>query len=113
MNKLVYIAGPYRADTKELVKANIKKAEVIAVAVLLRGDIPVIPHKITSFFDDHEKWGHFKEWDISSWLNRFNFPLLERCDCMELTPGWKKSQGCRAEKEFAESRGIEVIFPPE
>ncbi|QHJ72746.1 nucleosidase [Proteus phage P16-2532] len=55
--KLVYIAGPYRADTQEGVAENIRKAQVIGLSLATNGHklgvFPVIPHMNTAHFETH------------------------------------------------------------
>jgi hypothetical protein len=86
------------APTKEEVKKNIVHAEKVAMQILLQGGIPVIPHKITSFFDLDPR---FKSWSKDAWLVRFCFPLLSRCDAICMCKGWEHSTGARAEFDFA------------
>lgn len=96
---LVYIAGKYTADTKQEIKQNIAIVEELAKDVLLAGFIPIIPHKITSFFD--LKFEELKHWKHEDWLNKFCLPLLSRCDTLLLAPNWIDSDGAKIEKEFA------------
>lgn len=110
MKRLVYVAGRYTAATKEEVKKNIQEAERAAKDILLRGDIPVIPHKITSFFDLDPR---FSAWDKNSWLVRFAYPLMERCDVIFMTRGWQSSEGARAELEFAQMRNMTIVYEEE
>ena len=49
--KLVYIAGPYRADTPNEIHDNIEAARRVAVAVLRAGHFPICPHTMTGQMD--------------------------------------------------------------
>lgn len=104
--RLIYIAGPYTADTKEEVKKNIQEAEEVARKILLAGHIPVIPHKITSFFDVHEDLRH---WTKDDWINNFCLPLLDRCDALCVLPRWRDSEGSVYEHAHAEANGMTII----
>ncbi|MDP2365830.1 MAG: DUF4406 domain-containing protein [Ignavibacteria bacterium] len=105
---LVYIAGKYTAPTKQEIKQNIVIVEELAKDVLLAGLIPIIPHKICSFFD--LKFEELKHWKHEDWLNRFCLPLLSRCDAILLASNWTESQGARIEMEFAIENNIPVYF---
>lgn len=87
---LIYVAGPYTANSRSQVKKNIAMAEAIGEQILAAGHIPIIPHKITSFWDEREA---FKHWQNQDWLHRFCLPLLDRCDGAFFIPGWELSEG--------------------
>lgn len=107
MSKLIYIAGPYTADTEELVKANVRRAEEVGQQVLLRGFIPIIPHKISSHWDT---WGILTHWTHDDWLQAFCMPLLLRCDAILLIEGWESSKGATKEKAVAIYNGLAVYY---
>ena len=106
MRKLVYVAGPYTALTREEISANVAKAEEWGKQVLLAGHVPLIPHKISSHWDLDPRlsdlFGHV------DWLERFCFPLLHSCHAIFLYPGWLNSKGAKMEHEFAMEHGIPV-----
>jgi len=104
---LVYMAGKYTSKTQKEKLENIKKAEEVAKQLLLKGLIPVIPHKITCDFELDEGFLH---WSADDWLERFCFPLLEKCDAMIVSCGLDTSYGVKKEIEFANSRNISVFF---
>jgi ribonuclease HI len=105
--KLVYIAGPYTGATKDIVKQNIKKSEDLAKEVILLGFIPIIPHKITSFFDLD---GRFSGWTTDDWINKFCIPLMDKCDALLLADGWNMSRGCIIERAYATKINIPVFY---
>ena len=102
--KLVYVAGPYTANNRQCTKQNIGKAEKAAKQLLLDGYIPIIPHKITSFWEESIDFNH------DDWLKKYNFPLIKRCDIICFIDGWKESEGCRMEYDFAVKNGKKIMF---
>lgn len=107
MRPLIYVAGKYTADTREQVAANVALAEAHGKAVLLAGFCPVIPHKVTSFWDEDAVLAN---WSHADWLNKFCFPLLKRCDAAYFVPGWEESTGAKMEMEKALNWNMPVVF---
>ena len=103
----IYVAGPYTADTDEGILENIAKAEEIGQALLVKGYLPIIPHKITSFWD---RKGPTKGWDHQTWIDRWCRPLLDRCDAVFMVPGWETSPGATIEYHHATEKGKPVYF---
>ncbi|MEE9476797.1 MAG: DUF4406 domain-containing protein [Roseateles sp.] len=95
--KVVYLAGPYRADTEYEVHRNIQAAEVVALEVWKLGAVCICPHKNTAYF------GGALPADV--WL-KGSLELVRRSDAVLLMHDWCKSQGARAERTFATSAGI-------
>lgn len=98
--KVIYVAGPYRADTERGVLENIRRAEAVAIEVWQSGHVALTPHLNTRFFG-----GICPD---SVWLEGA-LELLRRCDGMILVPRWKKSSGTLAEIEEANRLGIRVV----
>lgn len=103
---LIYIAGPYTAETEEGIIANIRAAEEIGKQVLLRGFVPVIPHKNTALWDKDER---FKDWGHADWIERVCFPLLRSCDALLLMPNWETSKGAVMEYNYAREHRMLVF----
>ena len=99
--KLVYIAGPYRAETTKEVAINISNAKLVRALATHRGWFPVIPHANT---------GHMEE-SVSRpdqfWLNG-TMEMMRRCDAVLLCPGWATSSGTKAEIREAQALGIPI-----
>lgn len=99
---VVFCSGPYTAPDFEGVERNLDMASEAAKEVLRAGHTPIVPHKITAYFDlDPE----FQEWGEREWLTKVCFPMLDRCDAIYLYPGWLNSSGARKEREYAIAHG--------
>lgn len=117
--KLVYIAGPYRADTKEGVAENIRKAQVIGLSLATNGHklgvFPVIPHMNTAHFETHtltvsQKFSAFIDPVPDEYWLQGTMALMEKCDAVLLThpQAGITSKGTRAEVMRAIELGIPV-----
>ena len=102
MLPLIYIAGPYRAKTREGVALNIESARATAVEVARRGWFPAIPHTMTGGLELV-----LPELDDAYWLEG-TMELMRRCDAVVLCPGWERSRGTAAEIAEAERLGIPI-----
>lgn len=100
--KLVYIAGPFSAATREGVETNIRRAEDYGIEVATLGAMPVIPHANTS----RREFESLQPYEF--WIDGTK-ELLRRCDAVFLTDERHLSSGARGEVEEAEARGIPVF----
>ena len=104
--KTVYIAGAYRwRGTRwlppiigELV--NIYKAWKIARDCWVAGFAAVCPHTNGALMD---RFGGTPEMFLKGDLD-----ILQQCDCILMMPGWERSTGATAERQFALKMGIPV-----
>lgn len=110
MTMLVYVAGKYSDVSREAIKRNIAKAEEIGQALLVKGYLPIIPHKITSFWDTK---GLTKGWEHRAWIDRWCLPLLNRCDAVFMVAGWETSPGATIEYHHATAKGKPIFFSME
>lgn len=105
--KLVYIAGPFSPTARQrtriaecspgsrriaehnCIRANITKAEGLALLVADSGHMPVCPHTNTGHPD------FLKLQTPEFWYNG-TLELMRRCDAIALVDGWEESNGaCR------------------
>ena len=98
--KVVYVAGPYRADTELGVHQNIQAAERVALEVWKLGAVCLCPQKNTAYFG-----GVLPD---SVWLEG-DLELVRRSDAVLMIPGWEDSEGAKSEKVFAEECRIPVL----
>ena len=99
---VIYIAGPYRGDSEYAVNQNIERAAIEAVWVWSVGGIALCPHLNTRFF------GGAYGLPDEVWLEG-DLLLLDKCDAVYFISGWKSSEGCRGEWDYALQQGVEVI----
>jgi hypothetical protein len=100
--KLVYVAGPFSAATREGVEANIQRAALLGVEVAKLGAFPVVPHANTAL-PEYEHVQPYKFW-IEGTLE-----LMRRCHAVIMLPGWEASSGARAERFEAMARRMPVF----
>ncbi|WP_158611222.1 MULTISPECIES: DUF7768 domain-containing protein [Pseudomonas] len=100
---VVYVAGPYRAESRAGVTLNIQAARAVGLAAIRKGWSPIIPHANTGDLDvvDPDIGDRF-------WLAA-TLELMTRCDAVLLCPGWECSAGTLAEIAEAHSQGIPVF----
>jgi len=99
--KLVYIAGPYRADTPYEIERNIRRAEDLGLEVARNGAVPVIPHTMYRFFQD--------SLPDDFWLDG-TMEILRRCDAILMGPQWEESAGSNSEFKEAEKLGLAIFY---
>jgi hypothetical protein len=98
--KVVFVAGPYRADTDDERRKNIDIAAIAARAVWKHGGVALCPHKNSEHFSGIVKEKRF----LQGYLE-----LLSRCDCVLTVPGWENSKGAQAEVALAKEIGLPVF----
>ena len=105
MLPLIYVAGPYRAATRDDIARNIDAARVVGISAAALGWFPVIPHANTAHMElDLPGLGD------DFWLAG-TLEMMERCDAVVLVPGWQNSAGTRGEIIRAEELGIPSSAP--
>jgi len=98
--KVVYIAGPYRANGEYQVLLNIRRAEEIALRVWKSGAACICPHKNTAFFGGAA--------DDAVWLEG-DLEILLRCDAVVCVENWHTSRGAVGEVSMARANNIPVF----
>jgi len=104
INTVVYVAGPFRAQSPWEQECNVRVAEATSLALWQSGFTAICPHTQTRFFQDAPGIP-----DDSVWLEG-TLEMLRRCDYILLCPGWHSSSGTLGEKTEAERLGIPVFY---
>jgi len=91
-NRIIFVAGPYKAYDNYTVSANIMAAQVIGVSLIKLGGFPLIPQCNTAHLEDVASEKFFYEGYKK---------LLVRCDGICLTSRWRDSRGAIAELDLA------------
>jgi nucleoside 2-deoxyribosyltransferase len=94
---VVYVAGPYRAETPWLIEDNIRRAETYSLILWRHKFVALCPHTQTRFFQGSAPDHVFLEGTLE---------MMRRCDAVFLLPGWEKSSGTRGELHEANRLGI-------
>ena len=89
MNKIAYVCGPYRAETKEEIEANIRNAERVARSLWAYNIPTFCPHLNTQHFDGLCPDELFLEFD--------KVILRDICSLLVLLPIWERSSGSKEE----------------
>lgn len=97
--KIIYVAGPYRSETTDGVRRNIRAAEDRAADVVAAGHYPIVPHLCTGFMDGSAPDDQFLAGSLEA---------MKRCDEVWLVAGWETSKGTEIEVATALSLGIKV-----
>ncbi len=98
---LIYIAGPYRARTKEGIENNIAHARAAMLKLMAEGWVVICPHTMTAHCDGLLRDNDF----IRNGLN-----LIEKCDAVYVLKGSEYSSGALMEIGLAKSMGKEIIL---
>jgi hypothetical protein len=100
--KLIYTAGPYRADTIQGVVQNIREAEYWAARLWAAGASVICPHKNTGLLDG------IHGMTCQEWLAG-DFEQIIRCGALFLLPNWHNSKGTLDEIAVAQEYGIRIF----
>jgi Domain of unknown function (DUF4406) len=102
--KLLYVASPYRAKTKELRDLHVESARHLGTLAARLGWFPVMPtvntHRLGDLVPDAPE---------KLWLEG-TAQLLRRCDAVLFGPGWENSEGCKGELVIAKEMGLDVFY---
>lgn len=98
---IVYISGRYRAQTINGVYKNIEAARACAADFWKTGTAsPLCPHANSAFFDGVCPDENFLRADLE---------FVEAAHLIVMLPGWKQSEGAKAERTHAMARGIPIF----
>jgi len=101
--KVAYVSGPLEGKRAEDYEINITKAWIVSRQLWEMGYIALTPHLLTADMDD--------VLERDEWLAR-DKELLSRCDLIVLIPGWRKSDGAKKERVWAEEMGLPIFEWP-
>ena len=101
--KVLYLAGPYRADTTYGVYQNIRKAEKKAVELWQQGYAVLCPHLNSQLFE--LMFDNANEICLAGGLE-----MLQRCDAIYMMKGWENSEGSKQELKLAKNMRMEIIY---
>jgi len=101
--RVLFVAGPFRAADTWGVVENLHGAAEVALALWRMGAAVICPHLNTAPFQGAAPDRMWLDGDLT---------ILERCDGLVLAPGWEKSDGARDERAHAYVLEIPVFVWP-
>lgn len=101
MMKVVYIAGPFRADSAWQIENNVRRAEELSYHVWAAGAAAFCPHTNTRYFHGSLPDDAFIQGTLA---------MLGKCDAMLVVPDYLHSEGTKGEIEFAQLNHIPVFY---
>lgn len=105
--KIVYVSGPYRADTIAGMHRNIENARAVAEYLWKQGYAVICPHLNTAYMDGVAADDVILKGDLV---------ILRVCDAIAFVEGWYNSEGSQDEWQEAQITKMEnlgVIRPGE
>lgn len=108
---VIYLSGPYRADTKEKTYKNIKAIEDVAEELNKLGIGYFSPHSNSALFTQGDQY-FLKLADPNAHEHFMNVDrrILLTCDAMLVCGDWQTSVGTKEEIEFAARIGIPIFY---
>lgn len=102
-SRIVYIAGPFSAPTREGVERNIAQAQRVALELAAKGIFYISPH-LNSAHADFEIVRDKRFW-LEMYLN-----ILNRCDALLVFGDYTTSEGTLSEIAFANAANIPIFY---
>jgi hypothetical protein len=100
--KVIYVAGPISAPTKEGREANIERGRAAGANVYKLGAMPMVPHLNSMGMLEDEKI------PVET-IYLGDLALLQRCDAVLRLKGWESSQGVNYEVAWARHLKIPIF----
>ena len=97
---LVYVAGPYRAQTEHEVWDHIMEARAVGIEINRLGGFAIVPHLLGLLMGGVLA-------DPLQWL-RYDLTLLSKLNAAFFMPSWKDSEGARVERRFCQVSGLPI-----
>lgn len=104
---IIYLATPIRPKNGKTVTENINTAKKFALRLWKNGYTVICPAANSDLPITLAE----KEVEEDRWL-KGDLEILERCDALVLTPGWRNSEGVRGEIAHANKKGIPIYLYP-
>lgn len=98
---LMYVAGPYSADTAEGVLKNIEAARQGALELWQEGHAVICPHLNTQHMETDLSYEQVLAGDMV---------MIARCDALYMLRDWERSPGAQREFNYAKDRGIPIYL---
>jgi len=98
MKTMVYVAGPYNNDDRNIVDENIGRAREVAISLVEVGYGVIVPHLNTYKFEERCDQAHYEDFQ-----QMYLKLMIKASDAVLFLPGWENSKGCQMEKIVADA----------
>jgi nucleoside 2-deoxyribosyltransferase len=101
--KLIYLASPYSAPTKEQMLQRTKDVQVATAKLIEQGHLIFSPIVHTQPIEDIVSFSPVNtEGEMSGWM-KYDFAMIDKCDEVWVLKidGWEASRGVAAEIQYA------------
>lgn len=99
---LIVVAGPFTADTKEQMAANLDAMNSAAAKIYRKGHTPVIGVNAALFIA-----GKLEDLPARDVINNISFAIVERCDAILMVG---ESPGANIERDIIINKGLPVYY---
>ena len=99
--KVVFVSGPFRAETQWEILQNVRRAEEVSLRLIKQGYFPICPHTMSQNWQGVCPDKVFLAWCIA---------LLGISHAIYMMDGWMFSAGSKDELAFALENDMEVIY---
>ncbi len=99
--RVIYVAGPYRANCENDLFENIMRARKKARELWHEGWVVICPHTNSMFMGDKEDFHMFLDGCLE---------LVRRSDAIYMLKGWSNSEGSKQELLLACNLHKEIIY---
>ncbi len=99
--KVIYVAGAYSSEDSATVWNNIMDAREAGILIWSLGAVAIVPHLNTMFYPSEIPYMEYMRGD---------FEIIRRCDAIYMLHNYEFSTGALAEKSFAVSLELPVLY---
>lgn len=107
---LVYVSGPFMAETQDGILANIDQAGDIGLKLTKMGHSVIVPHMNSAYRTLLHMDDSGMSWE--KWLLADEM-VIARCDAIVMTQDWERSPGATRENYYATQLGIPIYVYPD
>jgi len=108
---LIYVAGPYSAQTRDGIQRNIEKAMVVSQSLWRKGFAVICPHGNTAHMSaSPDSSGTSSDGNDFELFLSGDEEMILRCDAIYFLTGWEDSRGSQREHRFAKEHSIPIYY---
>lgn len=103
----IFLSGKLSAPTVEEEYENVQEAIAVAIKLMKKGHIVIIPH-LTQYIADHPDCDLPRTYEF--WVDWWDFAHIRLCDALFLMENWEDSVGALKEVAYATQLGLPMFI---